>query len=260
MRDAADLDARAVVTQRVLHAPLYRAVVALFLHVDEVDDDEACEIAQLQLASDFFGSFDVGIERSLLDREFARRLTRVDVDSDQRLGLVDDDVAAGAQRHLGVEHGVQLPLDAKAREQRLRRFVTDDRVLVAGHQHAHEVAGFVVGGLAGDLDVVDIPGIEIADRALDQVAFLVNEARRRRCQRHIPHALPEAQQVFVVALDLLLRLGGARRADDQPHAFGDLDVLGDGLEALAILRLRDLARDATAAAGVRHQHGVTAGE
>ena len=41
MRDAADLDARAVVAQRVLHAPLDGAVVALLVHVDEVDDDQA---------------------------------------------------------------------------------------------------------------------------------------------------------------------------------------------------------------------------
>ena len=55
MRDAADLDARAVVLQRFLQPALDRAVVALLVHVDEVDDDQAGEIAQAQLARDFLG-------------------------------------------------------------------------------------------------------------------------------------------------------------------------------------------------------------
>ena len=42
-RNAADLDACAVVAQRFLHAPLDGGVVASFVHVDEVDDDEAAE-------------------------------------------------------------------------------------------------------------------------------------------------------------------------------------------------------------------------
>ena len=46
MRDAADLDAGAVVFERVLQAPLDGAVVAALVHVDEVDDDQAGKIAQ----------------------------------------------------------------------------------------------------------------------------------------------------------------------------------------------------------------------
>ncbi len=52
MRDAADLDAGAVVLQRILQPPFDRAVVALLVHVDEVDDDQAGEVAQPQLARD----------------------------------------------------------------------------------------------------------------------------------------------------------------------------------------------------------------
>ena len=100
MRNAADLDARPVEAQRIFEAPLDSAVVALLLHVDEVDDDEAREVAQLQLAGDLVGRLGVGRERRFLDREFARRLAGVDVDGDQRLGLVDDEVAARAQRHV----------------------------------------------------------------------------------------------------------------------------------------------------------------
>ena len=119
MRDAADLDARAVVLQRVLHAPLDRAIVAPLLHVDEVDDDEAGEVAQAKLAGDFVGRLEIGAQRRVLDIVLARRAARVDVDGDQRLGLVDDDVAARLQRHLVGEHRVELRLDAGLGEHRL---------------------------------------------------------------------------------------------------------------------------------------------
>jgi hypothetical protein len=46
MRDAADLDACPVVLERVLETALDRAVVALLIHVDEIDHDEASEVAQ----------------------------------------------------------------------------------------------------------------------------------------------------------------------------------------------------------------------
>ena len=39
MRDPADLDARAIVLETLLEAPLHRAIVAFFIHVDEVNDD-----------------------------------------------------------------------------------------------------------------------------------------------------------------------------------------------------------------------------
>jgi hypothetical protein len=36
-------------------------------HVDEVDDDQAAQVAQAQLARDFIGRFEVGVERGFLD-------------------------------------------------------------------------------------------------------------------------------------------------------------------------------------------------
>ena len=99
MRDVTDLDARAVVPQAFLEPALDRAVVALLVHVDEVDDDQAGEVAQAQLPRDLLGGLQVGLERGVLDVVLARGAARVDVDRDQRLGLVEHDVAAGAQLH-----------------------------------------------------------------------------------------------------------------------------------------------------------------
>ena len=99
--DVANLDARAVVLQRILQAALDVPVVALLLHVDEVDHDQAGQVTQTQLAGDLVGGLEVGLVGRVLDVVFARRLAGVDVDSDQRFGLVDHHVAARRQRDGG---------------------------------------------------------------------------------------------------------------------------------------------------------------
>ena len=95
--DAADLDAGAVVLQRLLHRLLDLADMAVLLHVDEVDDDQAGHVAQAQLARDLVRRLEVGGEGGLLDIVLARRAARVDVDRDQGLGRVDDQIAARLQ-------------------------------------------------------------------------------------------------------------------------------------------------------------------
>ena len=131
---------------------------------------------------------------------------------------------------------------------------------MARHEHAHEVLGLAVAVLAGDHHVVDVLVVEVADGALDERAFLVDEAGSRGAERQLAHALPEAHQVFVVALDLGLGARGAGRAQDDAHALRHLQLLGDFLQALAVGRIGDLAGDAAATAGVGHQHRIAAGE
>src|SRR5260221_5520149 len=93
VRDLSDLNARPVMPQAFLQPALDRAVVALLVHVDEVDDDQAREIAQTQLPGNLLGGFEDGLERGILDVVLARGAPGVDVDRDQRLSLVEDDVA-----------------------------------------------------------------------------------------------------------------------------------------------------------------------
>src|SRR5690606_32179946 len=51
--DPPDLDAGAVGFEAVLHPSLNRAVVAIVVHIDEVDDDQPGKITQAELAGDF---------------------------------------------------------------------------------------------------------------------------------------------------------------------------------------------------------------
>ena len=129
-----------------------------------------------------------------------------------------------------------------------------------GHQHLHEVAGFLVAGFAGDLDFVDFLVVEIAQRALDQRSLLVDEGRGLRLQGHVADGFPHPDQIFEVALDFRLGARGARGAQDDAHALGHVEILHHVLEPRTVLRRGDLAADAAAARGVGHQHGVAAGQ
>ncbi len=131
---------------------------------------------------------------------------------------------------------------------------------VTGHEHAHEIPRIPVGVGAGDQDFVDVLVVEIADRAFDQRAFLVDQRRRRGFQREIADRLPQPQQIFEVALDLGLGAAGAGRAQDHAHAFRHFQLLSHLLEPLAVDRIGDLAADAAAARRIGHQHGVAAGQ
>src|ERR1700730_19270359 len=83
MRDPSDLDPRTVLPEAIAELAFHGAVVALLVHVDEIDDDQAREIAQAQLPGDLLGGLEIGLERGVFDMVLARRAPRVDVDGDE---------------------------------------------------------------------------------------------------------------------------------------------------------------------------------
>ena len=93
-RNTAHLYARAVSLELVLHPLFNSCVVASFVHIDEVDDDQPCKITQPQLSRDFLGCLKIGLKGSFLDRPFLGGPTRVHVNRNQCLGDTDDDIAA----------------------------------------------------------------------------------------------------------------------------------------------------------------------
>src|SRR6185369_240354 len=106
---------RSILPQLLLNGLEDLLTILLVLHVDCVDDDDAAEIAQASLTHDFLHGFEVGLENSVF--EAARSLLSdvaagVHVDGHERLGLVDDDRAAGLQPHLAAQRLVDLSLNA----------------------------------------------------------------------------------------------------------------------------------------------------
>ena len=122
--EAQDFRGRAIGAQGLIERDHDFFAVAALFHVDEVEDDDAAEIAQANLADDFLHRFEVGLDDGVLEarRAAANVLAGVDVDGHERFGVVDDDVAAGLEPDLGPQGFVELLLDAE--------FLEDRRVLV----------------------------------------------------------------------------------------------------------------------------------
>ena len=259
--DPSDLNARAAIAHRLLELTLDDAVVATVLHVDEVDDDQAGQIPEPQLASDFLRRLLVRLQRGLLDVALARGAAGIDVDRDQRLGRVNDDRAARAQMHDRAVDLVELAFDLVAVKKRnLAVGVFLHSLGVRGQHGLHEDLGGLVGVLAVDDDLVDVARIDVAQGPLDDVAFLVDQGRGGGLQRQVADLVPLAAQILVVALDLRLAALDARGTQDNAHAVRNLELAQDVLQSLALLRARDLAADAAAARGIGHEHAIAPGE
>ena len=67
LADGAELHAGAVLAQRVAQAVFHFAAVLRLFHVDEVDHDQAAQVAQAHLAGHFVGGFQVGARGGFLD-------------------------------------------------------------------------------------------------------------------------------------------------------------------------------------------------
>ena len=230
------------------------------LHVDEVDHDEAGHVTQPQLAGDFPGGFKIGVKRGRLDPVLLGGAARVDVDRHQRLGRVDDQVAAGLQLHHRIIHRAQLIFGAIALEQRDRIGIGLHPPRVTGHQHFHEGFGRLVAILALDDDFLDFLVVDVPDRALDEVTVRMDQRRRRRGEGLFADLVPDAGEIVEVTLDLGLGAAHASGAHDQAHRLGQLEIGDHVFQALAIAGRADLAADPAAAGAVGHQHGVTAGK
>ncbi len=76
----ANLNTRPVLTHRFTQAVFYRALVTYRRHIDKVDNDQAAQVAQTQLAGNLIGRFQVGIKRRFFDIAAASRAGGVDID------------------------------------------------------------------------------------------------------------------------------------------------------------------------------------
>ena len=234
-RDATDLHAGAIDLHRVLELVLNLALVARAVHVDEVDDNQTAGIADAQLACDLGGGFKIGIERGVFDVAALGRLRRVDVDGGQRFSLVDDDRATGRQTHRALERILDLRFNLKARKQRHSVLIQLELAQIIRHHLLNELASVVVEFLVIDQDLADIIAQVVAQRADDELGFLINQERCRARSRSFSDRLPQLQQIIEIPLQLFGFTAHACGADDQAHFFGQLQFIHGVFEVLPIL-------------------------
>src|SRR5260370_1110530 len=153
------------------------AVAALF-HVNEVDDDNAAEVAQANLADDLLDRFEIGFDDGVLEARgaLANEFAGVDVDGHERFGVVDDDVAAGFEPNLGAQSFVELVLDAELFEDRRFLGVELDLVDELGLEAADELDDFAVLLFIVDPNAGEIVADVIAENALDKVEVAVEQS------------------------------------------------------------------------------------
>ena len=257
--DTAQLNTGTVRFQRVAHAVFHFALIARRAHVDEIDHDQAADVAQAQLAGDLFRRFQVGLQRGFLDVGALGGARGVDVDGHQRFGGIDDDGAAGGQLHFTFEGGLDLRLDLVTGEQRRVVVIQLQLVLKIGHHLLHERLGLVVDLFGIDQDFADVLAQVIADRADDDVGFLVHQEGRFTGFRRLGDRAPQLEQVVEVPLQFLGAAAQAGGAHDHAHFVGDVQAAQGFLELLALLAL-DAAGNAAGARVVGHQHQVAAGQ
>src|SRR6266702_1594420 len=125
---------RAIRLQLVFERCHDAVTVLPLIHVDEVDDDDAAKVAQTNLANALGDGIEVGLDDGVLEpRRLADELASVDVDGDERLGLIDDDGAARLEPYLGAQRLVDLFGDAELLEERrvfeVELYTADERRL-----------------------------------------------------------------------------------------------------------------------------------
>ena len=131
---------RPVSAQALDEAAQHEVSVGLEHHVDEVDDDDAADVAQTQLTDDLLGGLEIVLRDGLFEvAAGADELARVDVDDRHRLGAVDDERTAGRQPDLAVEGLLDLLGDAELVERVVVALVALDALQEVGSD-AREVA------------------------------------------------------------------------------------------------------------------------
>ncbi len=222
MREAVDGEARTVLLERSIELREHRRAMLRLLHVDEVDDDDAAEIAQPQLARDHLRRLEVGLEDRVVEAAPAHEAAGVDVDRGHRLGLVDDEVAARLQIDAPPERLLDLVLDAVQVEQRPLAGVVRDalgerrRVFARELLHAHERLARV------DHHARRLLRGHVAQHALREGQVLIQQIGGGHLARTLVQVAPELGEVLDVVAHLAIARGLGHRADDEAagRAFG----------------------------------------
>src|SRR5215207_1010159 len=240
---------RLVVAQGVLKRLQHARAVAPLLHVDEVEDEDAAEVTESDLARDLLDRLHVGARDGVFESRAAAadELAGVDVDGDERLGLVDDEVAARLEPHPRLDGLVDLGLHAVGFEDRLLARVELDAVDEPGLDAVDELDDLQVLLLRVHADGREVVGELVAQQPLHEVEVLVHDGRGLRLLGVLADVAPGADEVARVVAQILLGDADAGGADDEA-ARRHVLLLDDGLDelaqALALGVGLDLARDA----------------
>src|SRR5437667_8968541 len=182
LRDLEHVGARLIGQERTLEGAVDLVAVLGGLHVDEVDDDDAAEVPQPDLSDDLADRLHVDLEHGLLEVTLADVLAGVDVDGDERLRVVDDDVAAGLEPDSAAQRFFDLLLDAEGLEDGRRLLPQTYTFGERGHERFDVLPALLVHVARVGDKLVDVGREEVEHDTERQVALLVGDCSSgRRC-------------------------------------------------------------------------------
>ena len=162
------LGRRLIAAQRFLQSLHYALAVAALFHVDQIEDDNSAEIAQANLACDFFDCFHVRARNRVFQagRAAPDKLAGVHVDRNQGLGLVDNQVTAGAQPHARLDGFVDFALHAIGLQDRFVTRIEFDSLDHLGLHPVHKLDDALILVFGIDPDRGEVFGELIAQNSL----------------------------------------------------------------------------------------------
>ena len=183
--------------------PQHIAPVLRIFHVNEIDNDDAAEIAQAQLARNERRRFEIGAIHSFFQAVGADETAGVHIDGGHRFRLFDHQMAAGFQRYLRFQGAADFVLHAEAIEQADRFVVKFNARHELGQKLRGKGAHFLVGTAFVDTNLSHRGTDQIPSDADVHRQFFVNQ-RGRNCRalvldNHLPHTPQEADVRFQFA-------------------------------------------------------------
>src|SRR5512132_1287298 len=208
-------------------------LVALEQHVDEVDDDDAADVAQAELADDLVGRLQVVGDHRLLEVGLADELAGVDVDDRHGLGAVDHDGAARGQPHLALQGLVDLLDHPVVLEHRQLGLVAAQLGQQVGGDLGQVLLDPGVELVAVDHQLHEVGGEDVADDPHHQLGLGVDDGRGAGLLGLALARLPAGLETGQAGAEAVGAgpLGGG--ADDQAQALGP-DLLEDVAQAGAL--------------------------
>ena len=243
------------VAQTVFHFP---AIARLF-HVNEVNHDEAAQVAQSHLASHLLSGLQIGSGGGLFNVAAANGTRRVHIDRDQGLGVVDHNRATTGQVDRAGIGRFNLVLNLKATEQRGIVAVALDPGGMLGHDVGHELVGLVKDVIGVDQDVADVIVKVVANGANHQAGLLIDQVGAFARFGRTVNGGPQLQEVVQVPLKFGRGAPNAGGSGNDGHAAWILQLVHCLFELGAVIAF-NAATHPTAPRVVGHEHHVASGQ
>ena len=199
--------------------PEHLARVFRLLHVDEIYDDDAAEVAQAQLLGYGLGRFQVGLVYGFLQVPVAYERARINVYGRHGLGLVYDKMPAGLQLYLAFQGFLQFILDGIQVHDRPLTGVVFDPAQEIGNEMFAELHDPLVGFLGVDTYFFNLAVGQVPHGPNHQGQVLVDQRRRVGVFCANGYGTPELEQEVHVPVQFVF-LGALRGGPDDETAPG----------------------------------------